>query len=601
MAETRGGWKRTDGCGDLRDGDTGREVALCGWVHRRRDHGNLIFIDLRDRSGICQVVLRPEEDAAAHAAAGEVRSEYVLAVKGRVARRGQENVNPGIATGEVEVVARELEILNRSEVPPFPLDDPEITASEDLRLKYRYLDLRRRPLLDALTLRHRLALDVRNYLDGRGFLELETPMLTRSTPEGARDYVVPSRVHPGSIYALPQSPQLFKQLFMVAGFEKYFQIVRCFRDEDLRADRQPEFTQIDIEASFVEPEDVYELVEGMMLRLFRIAGKPVPGKVGRITWREAMDRFGTDAPDMRFGMEIVDLGDLAKGSGFPVFDRAIEAKGIVRGFVATGCARYSRREQDELVDHAKRYGAAGVVFAKRTDEGIQSAATKHLGEERTAALMDRLGARAGDLALIVADSFETASKSLGALRLEVARREHLRDGQPWAMTWVHEFPLFERRAEDGAITACHHPFTSPMPEDVSLLDTDPLKVRARAYDLVLNGWELGGGSIRIHREDVQQKVFSILGLTPERAREKFGFFLSALRYGAPPHGGIALGLDRITAMLTGAPSLREVIAFPKTTSATCLMTSSPSRFEPDQLEELHLKLDLPPEPGGGRQ
>ena len=591
-------WRRTNGCGDLRAGDAGKEVVLAGWVHRRRDHGNLIFIDLRDRSGICQIVLRPEESAAAHETAGEVRSEFVLAVRGRVALRGDENVNPGIATGVIEVVASALSILNRSEVPPFPLDDPEITASEDLRLKYRYLDLRRRPLLEALTLRHRLALDVRNYLDGKGFLELETPMLTRSTPEGARDYVVPSRVHPGAIYALPQSPQLFKQLFMVAGFEKYFQIVRCFRDEDLRADRQPEFTQIDIEASFVEPEDIYELVGGMMLRLFAIAGKPVPERVGKITWREAMDRFGTDAPDMRFGMEIADMSDRVRGSGFAVFDRAIDAKGVVRGFVAQNCARYSRREQDELVEHAKRYGAGGVVFIRKTDEGIASAALKHLGEERAASLMDALGARAGDLAVIVADSFETASRSLGALRLEVARRENLRTGSAWAMTWVDDFPLFEKRPEDGSITPCHHPFTSPKPEDLPLLDTDPLRVRARAYDLVLNGWELGGGSIRIHREDVQQKVFSILGLSPERAREKFGFFLSALRFGAPPHGGIALGLDRIVAMLTGAASLREVIAFPKTTSATCLMTSSPSRFEPEQLEELHLKLDLPPAPGG---
>ncbi len=591
--------RRTAHCGELRIGDEGRDVVLAGWVHRRRDHGNLIFVDLRDRSGLCQVVVRPEQSPDAHRAARDLRSEFVILVSGRVARRSAENVNATIPTGEIEVVAGNLEVLNRSEVPPFPIDDPEVAASEDLRLRYRYLDLRRRPLLEALTLRHRMALEVRRYLDADGYLELETPMLTRSTPEGARDYVVPSRVHPGAIYALPQSPQIFKQLFMVAGFEKYFQIARCFRDEDLRADRQPEFTQIDIEASFIDPEDIFGLVEGMMARLFEVAGRPFPSKVGRITWREAIDRFGTDAPDMRFGMEIVDLGEVASGSGFPVFDRAIESGGVVRGIVAAGCARYSRREQDDLVDHAKRFGASGVVFFRRTEEGVQTPAMKHLGEARARAVADRLAMRSGDLAMLVADAREKACRALSALRLECARRENLRSGDTWAMTWVHDFPLFERRPEDGAITSCHHPFTSPLEEDLPLLESDPTAVRARAYDLVLNGWELGGGSIRIHREEVQRKVFDVLGLTPEEAREKFGFFLGALRYGAPPHGGIALGLDRIVAMLIGASSLREVIAFPKTTSATCLMTGSPSPFEPDQLEELHLRLSAPRDPSTG--
>jgi len=517
-------------------------------------------------------------------------------VTGRVVLRDGVNVNPNLPTGEIEVVARRLEVLNRSEVPPFPLDEQEVAASEDLRLKYRFLDLRRRPLLRALTLRHRITMETRKYLDEQGFLELETPMLTRSTPEGARDYVVPSRVHPGSIYALPQSPQLFKQLFMIAGYEKYFQIARCFRDEDLRADRQPEFTQIDIEASFVEPEEIYALVEGLMQRIFAAAGRPYPDKVGRITYREAIDRFGSDAPDMRFGVEIQDLTPLSESSGFPVFDRAVGSGGVVRGIVAPGCARYTRRELDDLAEHAKRFGAAGLVHFKRTASEIQSPALKSLGPERAASLLDRLGAGAGDLALIVADTREVAAKSLGALRLEIARREGLRPDNVWALCWVHEFPMFELRPEDRRVTPCHHPFTSPVPEDLHRLETEPLKVRARAYDLVLNGWELGGGSIRIHREEIQKRIFSVLKLTPEQAEEKFGFFLQALRFGAPPHGGIALGLDRIVAMMTGASSLREVIAFPKTTSATCLMTGSPSPIEPDQLEELHLRLDLPPRP-----
>ncbi len=582
------GLRRSASCGSLSRAVAGTEVTLAGWVHRRRDHGNLIFIDLRDRSGICQVVFRPEESAEAHAAARDVRPEFVLAVSGDVVPRDAANVNANIPTGEVEVVARRLQVLNKSEVPPFPLDDQEVTASEDLRLKYRFLDLRRRPLMRALTLRHRICMETRKYLDEAGFLELETPMLTRSTPEGARDYVVPSRVHPGTFYALPQSPQLFKQLFMIAGYEKYFQIARCFRDEDLRADRQPEFTQIDIEASFVEPEDIFQLVEGLMRRIFAAAEVGFPDRVGRMSYRDAIDRYGSDAPDLRFGLEITDLTQTAGGSEFPVFEKAAAAGGVVRGLVVPGGARYTRREIDELTEYARRFGASGLVTIKRTEGEIQSPALKFLGNDRASSLMDRLSARTGDLALIVAGPLESTAKSLGALRLETARREKLRPDSGWALTWVHDFPMFELRPEDRTITPAHHPFTSPRPEDLDRLESDPLSVRARAYDLVLNGWELGGGSIRIHEEPVQRRIFALLRLTPEQAQEKFGFFLEALRFGAPPHGGIALGLDRLVALLTGASSLRDVIAFPKTTSATCLMTGSPAAIDPDQMDELHL-------------
>ncbi len=580
--------KRNAQCGDLRPGDVGREVVVAGWVHRRRDLGNLIFVDLRDRTGLCQVVFRPEESAAAHGTAEDVRPEYVLAVRGAVVRREAGNENPELVTGEIEVVAKEVQVLNRSEVPPFPLNEDDISVAEELRLKYRFLDLRRYPLVRALTMRHRICLEARKYLDENGFLELETPMLTRSTPEGARDYVVPSRVHHGSFYALPQSPQIFKQLFMIGGFEKYFQIARCFRDEDLRADRQPEFTQIDIEASFVDPEDVYALIEGLMRRIFAAAGEEIPSTIGRMSYRDAMDRFGTDTPDLRFGLEIQDITDLSGGSGFPVFENVLSSRGVVRALLLPGGARYTRRELDELVAHARRFGAGGLVYFKRTESEVTSPAIKFLGPERGAVLMDRLGAAAGDLGLVVADSRETAARSLGALRLELIRREKMPPSTRWAMTWVEDFPMFERRPEDGAITPTHHPFTSPLPEDLEKMESDPLGVRARAYDLVLNGWELGGGSIRIHQEAVQQRVFALLKLTPEQAEEKFGFFLRALRFGAPPHGGIALGLDRIVALLAGFASIRDVIAFPKTTSATCVMTGSPSPIDRAQLEELHL-------------
>jgi aspartyl-tRNA synthetase len=568
-------------------------VVLTGWVQRRRDHGNLIFVDLRDRTGVCQVVFRPEVSASAHRDAKDLRSEYVVSAAGEVTAREPANVNPNLATGEVEVAASDLELLNRSEPVPFPLDDSESVA-EELRLRYRFLDLRRAKLQRTLTLRHRIGLAARNHLDRHGFVELETPMLTRSTPEGARDYVVPSRVHPGSFYALPQSPQLFKQLFMVAGFERYFQIARCFRDEDLRADRQPEFTQIDIEASFIDPAFVHETVEGMMRDIFAVAGRPFPEPVGRLTYREAMDAYGTDAPDLRYGLAIRDVTEVAAGGPFRVFAEAAARGDRVRGIAVPGGARYSRREVEELENHAKRSGAEGLAWMKRSGGALAGPAAKGLGD-RAEAAADLLGLEEGGLALLLAGPRDAASKALGDLRKEIARRERLAEGAPWRLAWISEFPLFEVRPEDRRIVSCHHPFTSPLPEDVPLLESEPLRVRAQAYDLVLNGWELGGGSIRIHDEALQRRIFAVLRLTPEQSEEKFGFFLSALRFGAPPHGGIALGLDRIVALLTEAASLRDVIAFPKTTSATCLMTGSPAAIDEEQIEELHIRT-VPPGP-----
>jgi len=575
-------------CGTLTTERIGSTATLTGWVHRRRDHGNLIFVDLRDRSGLCQVVFRPEVSEAAHKVAKEIRSEYVLAVKGKVVAREEGNVNPSLPTGEIEVVAEEMELLNRSEPIPFQLDEAD-AVSEELRLKYRYLDLRRPKLQKTLALRHRISLAARNYLDKRGFLELETPMLTRSTPEGARDYVVPSRVHPGSFYALPQSPQIFKQIFMVSGFERYFQIVRCFRDEDLRADRQPEFTQIDIEASFIDPEFIYETVGGMMKEIFDVSGNPFPEEIPAISYREAMDTYGTDAPDARYGLLLKNVTEIVKDGPFRVFAEAAARGETIRGFTIPGGAKYSRREVDGLEEQAKGLGAAGLAWMKRADGALSGPAAKALAgtAEAVAAAMDLAD---GGLCVLLAGKGDEGARILGTLRKEIARREKLATAGKWAMMWVHEFPLFEIRPEDGRIVSCHHPFTSPLPEDLGILESDPLRVRARAYDLVLNGWELGGGSIRIHDEAVQRRIFSVLKLTPEQSEEKFGFFLSALRFGAPPHGGIALGVDRIVALMTGAPSLRDVIAFPKTTSATCLMTGSPAPIDPQQLKELRIRL-----------
>jgi len=584
--------KRDTNCGSLGRRDVGRPVVLAGWVHRRRDHGNLIFVDLRDRSGLCQVVFRAEEGAAAHREAKDLRSEYVVSVAGRVVARDAANVNPALPTGEVEIVVTDLEVLNRSEPIPFPIDESE-SVSEDLRLKYRFLDLRGPRLQRTLGLRHRICMVVRNYLDGRGFVELETPMLTRSTPEGARDYVVPSRVHPGAFYALPQSPQLFKQLFMVAGFERYFQIARCFRDEDLRADRQPEFTQIDIEASFIDPPFIFELVEGLMREIFAAAARPVPEKVHRLTYREAMDTYGTDAPDLRYGLSIRDLTDVVRGGPYRIFAETAEKGGFVRGLAVPGGARWSRREFDELEEHAKRFGAAGLVWMKLVEGELAGPGAKGLAG-LAPAVAGALGLQEGGAALMAAGERDASARVLGEVRKEIARREKLTAGTPWSLAWVYDFPLFEIRPEDRRIVSCHHPFTSPVPEDVDLLETDPLKVRARAYDIVLNGWELGGGSIRIHDEALQRRIFRVLQLTPEQSEEKFGFFLGALRFGAPPHGGIALGLDRIVALMTESLSLRDVIAFPKTTSASCLMTRSPAPIEEEQLLELHIRTVPPP-------
>ena len=596
MSDILGDWKRTHFCGELRKQDIGKQVCIMGWVHRRRDHGGLIFIDLRDRTGISQLALDPDRDPQAHAKAEAIRNEFVIAAIGTVSPRPQGTVNPKMPTGEVEVEINELRILNVAKTPPFMLDEFTEVA-ENLRLKYRYLDLRREGIQKNLILRHQVAQTVRNYLTEKGFLEIETPMLTKSTPEGARDYLVPSRVNLGNFYALPQSPQLFKQLLMVSGFDRYFQIVRCFRDEDLRADRQPEFTQIDCELSFVDRDDVMTIMEGMIANVFKSAiNADVSLPIPRMTYAEAVDRYGVDNPDLRFDMELVNLTDLVKGCGFKVFASVVDDGGLVKAINAKGCASFSRKELDGLTDFVAIYGAKGMAWVKIQEDGSwQSPIAKFFTEQQLADIGSALHAEPGDLLLFGADKPAVTNEALGRLRGHLGNKLGLTDPDSYKFLWVTDFPLLEWDGEQRRHLAVHHPFTAPLDEDIPLLDVDPGKARAKAYDLVLNGSEIGGGSIRIHDQTVQSRMFKLLGIGEEEARQKFGFLLDALEFGAPPHGGIAFGLDRVMMILTGAGSIRDVIAFPKTQKATCLMSEAPGTVDEKQLRELGIRLAARPQ------
>ena len=586
--------KRTACCGELRADDVAREVTLNGWVNRRRDHGGLIFIDMRDRSGIVQVVFDPQMSAAAHAVAYEMRGEYVIVVRGTVRRRPAGTENPDLPTGEVDVVAQEAEILNPAETPPFSFVDATET-DELLRMKYRYIDLRSPRMQRNLRLRHEAAQTTRQFLTREGFWEVETPILFKATPEGARDYLVPSRVSPGNFYALPQSPQILKQLLMVSGVEKYFQLARCLRDEDLRADRQPEHTQIDIEMSFVEPDDIFGLTERLFAHIFKtVINTDLPVPFPRMTYAEAMSRYGTDKPDIRFAMELVDLTDIAENCEFKVFSQTVAGGGQVKGIKAVGCGDYSRGQLDELTEFAKSHKAQGLVWMKVTEDSLDSPVAKFFSEQQLHQITERFEAEPGDLLLMVADTAEIAAESLDWLRREMGRRLGLIDENTFAPLWVLEFPLFTWNEEENRWEAEHHPFCMPHPDDFELLATDPGRVRAQAYDVVLNGVELGSGSIRIHRRDIQQQVFDVLGIDAEQAERRFGFLLKAFEYGTPPHGGIAPGFDRLVMMLCGESNIREVMAFPKTQRAQDLMSGAPSPADPAALRELHIKLDLPP-------
>ncbi len=589
MLDTLGTLKRTHYSGELRPEHAGEMVRLMGWVHNRRDFGKLTFVDLRDREGVVQVVFDEEKNPEAHQRAKELRNEFVIAIVGKVVMRDKDQANPKIKTGRIEVKARELYILNEAKTPPFTMDSTR--ENEEIRLKYRYLDLRREKMQYNIRLRHRATIAVRKYLDERGFYEIETPMLIKTTPEGARDYIVPSRLFPGRFYALPQSPQIFKQLLMVAGYDKYFQIARCFRDEDSRADRQPEFTQIDIEMSFIRPDDLFKTLEPMFVDLAKLIEVKVEIPFPRLSYTEAMRRYGTDKPDTRFAMELQDLTEALAGTDFTPYKAALEAGGQVKAITVKGGAKYSRKQLDELTELAKRYGAGGMATIKIGEAGeVSSSLSKALGDEKVAELASRAGCAAGDAMLIVAGKPAVVAASLSALRLEVAERENLIDQNRFNFLWVVDFPMFEYHEDDDRWYAMHHPFTSPHDEDLPLLETDPGKVRAKAYDLVLNGTELGSGSIRIHSRELQRRIFSVLGLSEEETRLKFGFLLDALEYGTPPHGGIAFGFDRLIMLLAREKSIRDVMAFPKTASATDLMNDAPGPVSDQQLRELHIRI-----------
>ena len=590
MPDQLGEMRRTHHCWELDASDVDKEVVLMGWVHRRRDHGGVIFVDLRDREGITQVVFNPVIDPEIHARAHAIRNEYVLAVRGKVENRPADMINPKLKTGEIEVTVTEFKLLNEAKTPPFLIED-DIDASETIRLKYRHLDLRRPQIQKNLILRHRATAAVRNYLNQHGFLDLETPFLTRSTPEGARDYLVPSRVNPGQFYALPQSPQIFKQLFMISGFDRYYQIVRCFRDEDLRADRQPEFTQIDIEMSFVGEDDVMNLTEGMMAGLFKdVLGLKLKLPFSRLTYEDAVGRFGLDKPDTRFGLELKDISDIVGGSNFKVFADAVKKSGIVKALNAKGCIDFSRKEIDDLIKFVSVYRAKGMAWIKVKENEWQSPITKFFSDKEKKALAERIEMEPGDLVFFVADQPKVVNESLGHLRNHLGKTLGLVAEDEFKFLWVTRFPMFEYDETEKRLQALHHPFTSPLEEDLDLLSKEPLAVKSRAYDLVLNGFEIGGGSIRIHQRSIQEKVFKALNMDRRTYEGKFGFLLEALDCGAPPHGGIAIGYDRLVMLMCGQSSIRDVIAFPKTQKAACSLTGAPADIGKEQLDELYLKL-----------
>lgn len=591
MGESMAGLKRSHMCCDVNEALIGESVTVMGWVQKRRDLGQLIFIALRDKTGIVQVVVDGTSEAEIFAKAESIRSEYVVAIKGTVAKRTEENINASMKTGKIEIIAQEVRILAESETPPFPIEENS-PVKDDLRLKYRYLDLRRPDIYRNLQIRHNVAQVVREFLNNENFMEIETPILGKSTPEGARDYLVPSRVHPGNFYGLPQSPQLYKQLLMVSGMDRYYQIAKCFRDEDLRADRQPEFTQIDMELSFVDVDDILDINERLIQKVFKeMMNVDVQIPFRRMTYAEGMERFGSDKPDLRFGMELKNISDVVAESEFVVFKNALENYGSVRAINANGCGNFPRKQIDSLVEFVKTYRAKGLAWIVVNEDGsIKSQISKFFTDEKMAEIVSAMEAKPGDLILICADSDKVVFDSLGALRLEIARRLELTKADDFNFLWITEFPMLEWDEEQNRFVAVHHPFTAPMDEDLNLIETDPGKVRAKAYDMVLNGVELGGGSIRIHRNDIQKKMFSLLGFTDEEAYERFGFLLDAFKYGVPPHGGLAFGFDRIIMLMTGASSIRDVMAFPKVKDASCPLTDAPNVVDLIQLDELGIEI-----------